>query len=118
MGAVFTVLVRLVIGPVSDATCGFKAFRGDVGRDIFGRLRIPDWSFDAEILFLARRSGYRVRELPVSWSDRPGTNVRIVRDAVQSLLGIARIRWNAARGRYARPHRVELPLEVWREAPR
>jgi glycosyltransferase involved in cell wall biosynthesis len=118
LGAVFTVLVRLVISPVSDATCGFKAFRGDVGRDIFAHLRIRDWSFDAEVLFLARRSGYRVRELPVAWSDRPGSNVRIARDAVQSLLGIARIRWNAARGLYERPHPVEIPLEVWREAPR
>ena len=115
LGAAFTLLVRILISRVSDATCGFKAFRGDVGRDLFARLRNHGWSFDAEILFLAHRSGYQTRELPISWSDRPGTNVRIGRDAIGSLLGLARIRWNAARGLCDRPCDVELPLEIWRE---
>jgi dolichyl-phosphate beta-glucosyltransferase len=47
LGSIFTLLVRLLAAPVSDATCGFKAFQGKVGRDLFARLRIEDWSFDA-----------------------------------------------------------------------
>ena len=70
MGGVFTLLVNVLITRVSDATCGFKAFRGDVGRDLFARLRIYDWSFDAELLLLARKRGYRIAEVPVRFALR------------------------------------------------
>jgi len=103
MGKVFTALVRLAIAPVSDATCGFKAFRGDAGRALFSRLRIDGWSFDAELLFLATRDGLRVREVPVVWRDRPGTKVRLAPAVVSSAWGLVRIRANSARGLYERP---------------
>lgn len=115
LGMVFTALVRLAIGPVTDATCGFKAFRGDVGRDLFARARIPDWSFDAELLFLARRAGHRIEEIPVDWSDRPGSNVRVLKDALRSLRGLATIRWNGLRGTYEETLEAEAPAEVWTE---
>lgn len=103
MGRVFTYIVRRMIADVSDVTCGFKAFRGDVGRDLFARCRISDWSFDAELLHIAQARGARIAEVPVEWSDREGTKVRLVRDALGSLLGLARIRWYAALGRYDAP---------------
>lgn len=113
LGSVFTLLVRLLLARVTDATCGFKAFRGDAGRDVFSRSRIARWSFDAEILYLARRRGLRVAEVPVAWSDVGGTKVSLGRDAVESLLGLLRIRWNAARGVYDRPLAPDAELEVW-----
>jgi dolichyl-phosphate beta-glucosyltransferase len=61
---------------------------------------ITDFSFDAEILFLAQRRGYRIMEVPVTWHDERGTKVRILRDAVRALRGLLRIRANAAAGRY------------------
>ncbi len=111
LGVVFTMIVRVLIAPVSDATCGFKAFNHDVGKDLFARQRIEGWSFDAELLLIARRCGYRWREIPVRWEDRDGTKVRLMRDIVGSLVGIAQIRMNDLRGRYA----SRVPTESVRE---
>lgn len=119
MGKVFTHLVRLIIAEVSDATCGFKAFHGDAGRALFAHLRIYDWSFDAELLYLATRREFRIDEVPVVWRDQPGTKVRIVRDATASLVGLMRIRSNALLGRYAEsaaPMAIDIPVESWTNA--
>ncbi len=102
LGKVFTWLVRRLLVRVSDATCGFKAFTGAAARDLFSRSRLDDWSFDAEVLYLAERSGYRITEVPVVWKDNPNSKVRIVGAAVGSLLGLVRIRLNDALGRYGR----------------
>lgn len=114
LGRVFTWLVQVLIAPVSDATCGFKAYQGDVGRELFERLRIYDWSFDAELLFIARKRGYRIAELPVTWNDVAGTNVRLLRDVASSLVGLARIRLHGAMGLHATSHDAAARLEVWR----
>jgi dolichyl-phosphate beta-glucosyltransferase len=100
MGRIFTRLTQLLVVDVSDATCGFKLFTRPAAREIFSRCTLGDWSFDAEALFLARRLGFGIRELPVRWRDAEGTKVRRGRDAWRAALGLARIRWNAARGRY------------------
>lgn len=101
LGKVFTWLSdRLATRDISDVTCGFKVFSRRAAHDLFRRGRIDDFSFDAEILFLAQRRGYEIKEIPVSWHDERGTKVRIVRDAVRALRGLARIRINAATGRY------------------
>ena len=113
MGSVFTLIVRATIADVSDATCGFKAYRAEVGRDLFSRLRVYDWSFDAELLYLARRAGYRLDEVPVRWADRAGTRVRLLRDSASSLVGIARILVNGALGRYDRPAELDVSPETW-----
>ncbi len=113
LGKGFTLLVNLTLTRVSDVTCGFKLFRAEVGQDLFSRIRIPDWGFDAEILFLAARRGARVDEVGVRWEDREGTKVRLLRDVAGSLLGLARIRWYALRGVYARPARPPAALEVY-----
>jgi dolichyl-phosphate beta-glucosyltransferase len=119
MGKAFTFLVRQLIADVSDVTCGFKAFRGDAGRDLFARCRIYDWSFDAELLHIAQVRNMRVVEVPVVWCDQEGTKVRLVRDSLASLRGLARIRWNALRGVYRQPEAPavepeELPLQLAR----
>ena len=116
MGAVFTLLVRATTADASDVTCGFKAFRGERGRELFGKVRVFDWSFDAEVLFLAQRAGYRVVEVPVEWHDEPGTKVRLARDVLASLLGLARIRWNALRGLYRETLPIAEPLEHWKSS--
>ncbi|HXJ34678.1 MAG TPA: dolichyl-phosphate beta-glucosyltransferase [Candidatus Eisenbacteria bacterium] len=102
MGEVFTTLTSLLVVRVSDVTCGFKVFTREAARDIFSRVTLSDWSYDAEALFLARRLGYEIREVPVRWRDAPGTKVRRTRDAVASLVGLGRILVNAATGRYDR----------------
>lgn len=66
-----------VTGNVRDTQCGFKGFRREVGRDLFSRQRIESIVFDAEIIHLARRRGYRVAVVPVQWSDKRGSRMRV-----------------------------------------
>jgi glycosyltransferase involved in cell wall biosynthesis len=113
LGKVFTWMVRKLIADVSDVTCGFKAFRGEAARDIFSRVRVFDWSFDAEVLLLVRQLGYRLSEVAVDWADCPGTKVRLGRDVLRSLEGLLRIRGNAARGLYATPTGLAQEAESW-----
>ena len=103
MGKVFTEISNLILGlRVSDFTCGFKAFQRDVAKKLFRMQRIDRWAFDSELLFLARYCGYRVAELPVSWSNSADTKVRIFRDTITSFLALWKIRWNAMTGKYGR----------------
>ena len=85
---------------VSDFTCGFKCFSRKAVNDIFKKAFIDDWSFDAEILFLARRMGYEIIEVPVVWKNDRATKVRLVRDILHSLRGLVRIRRYALKGSY------------------
>lgn len=100
MGKVFTWLVRTLIVDVSDVTCGFKALEGRTGRALFAAQRIDGWSFDAEILYIARVRGIRIDEVPVVWKDNPNSKVRIVQATLGALWGILRIRWNGLTGAY------------------
>jgi hypothetical protein len=86
---------------LSDTQCGFKAFRMDRARIIFEQQRVERFGFDPEILFLARRNGLRVAEVPVRWSHDPATKVNVAADGIQMFLELLRVRWNAMRGRYA-----------------
>lgn len=117
LGKGFTLLVRLLVADVTDATCGFKAYQGTAGRDLFARMRVFDWSFDAEMLLIGHTRGLRLVEVPVRWSDQPGTKVDLRRDVVRSLVGIARIRMNALLGRYAAPLPVDAVVESWSPLP-
>lgn len=101
LGRGFTWLTRTWLGvPLVDFTCGFKGFRGPTVRPIFERQRLTDWSFDAEICYLARRLGYRISEVPVVWTNDPDSKVQVGSALSRSLLGLWRIRWWDWRGRY------------------
>lgn len=101
VGRGFNLLVRLLAVPgLHDTQCGFKCFRADAAEVLF-RLQVLDgWTFDVEVLFLARRMGYRVAEIPIPWYYVPGSRVRLLRDSIAMLTDLLRIRWYAARGRY------------------
>jgi dolichyl-phosphate beta-glucosyltransferase len=112
MGKVFTALSNLLAGVnVSDVTCGFKCYRGAVARHLYGLQRIYNWSFDAEIIHIARRQGFRLKEVPVSWHDERGTKVHLLRDTVRSLQGLLQIRLNSWRGFYNTPLK-HIPLQT------
>ena len=112
MGKVFTWIVSRYLAEVSDVTCGFKMFRGDLGRSLFAHLRIDDWAFDAELLFLAKRRGYSIEEVPVRWEDQAGTKVRLLRDAWSSARGLLEIVRNDRRGLYDSPYETKVTLET------
>jgi len=100
-GRTFSRFVSLCLLPgIRDSQCGFKAFRREAARDLFRRQRLTRYSFDAEVLWLARRLGYRVAEIPVVWRNDPRSQIRLMRDSCGMLLDLARIRFNCWTGRY------------------
>jgi dolichyl-phosphate beta-glucosyltransferase len=101
VGRGFNLLVRLLAVPgLQDTQCGFKCFRADAAEELFKLQVLDGWTFDVEVLFLARRRGYRVVEIPIPWYYAPGSQVRLARDSIAMLTDLLRIRWYAARGRY------------------
>jgi len=103
LGRIFPYLVRaLVLPEFADTQCGFKLFRRDVARDLFGRATIDRFCFDVEILAMARARGYRIREVPVEWRNpEGGSTLRIGRDTVQMMLDLLRVAWRARRSQYS-----------------
>ncbi|MGI8665222.1 MAG: glycosyltransferase [Jatrophihabitans sp.] len=75
----------------SDAQCGFKAIRADVGRQLLPLVQDTGWFFDTELLVLAERVGLRIHEVPVDWVDDPDSRVDIVATAIADLKGVARV---------------------------
>ena len=103
MGRVFNLWVRMVAVPgIADTQCGFKCFRRAVAQDLFARQTVTDWTFDVELLVLARRRGYRILEVPIHWTYKPNSRVNPLRDALKMARGVLRIRWHALRGKYGR----------------
>ena len=103
LGKGFTKLTNLFLGlHFTDITCGLKAFRGDAGRDIFGRQRINRWSYDSETLFLARRLKYEVVEIPVKWHHEEESKVKTAGAMVSSFRELLAIRLYAWRGKYGK----------------
>jgi glycosyltransferase involved in cell wall biosynthesis len=99
-GQVFNFAMRLALRlDIHDTQCGFKLFRRDAARAIFSRQLLERFGFDAEILFIARKLGYRSVEVPVRWNNVEGTKVSMWSGA-QSFLDLITIRSNAARGNY------------------
>lgn len=101
MGKTFNKVVRLLaVRGFHDTQCGFKLFRTAAARDVFSRQRIERFSFDVEALYVARKRGYRIAEIPVTWYNSPRSRVSIVGDPAQMFLDVVRIRLNDLKGLY------------------
>ena len=95
MGRVFNFIVRMLLLPgLHDTQCGFKCFRRSVAHDLFSRNTIDGWSFDAEILYMARQKNYRIAELPVTWYYGDKSKVNPSRDTWLMLKEVIAIRRN------------------------
>lgn len=101
LGEVFRMMSRLLVPGVSDFTCGFKAFRRPVGQHLFAAARVADWSFDTEVLFLARTCGYRIAEVPVEWFHVEGSKVRMLRNGIVSFWQLVAMAVRHALGGYS-----------------
>jgi dolichyl-phosphate beta-glucosyltransferase len=104
VGRVFNTMVRLAALPgLNDTQCGFKCFRACVVEDIFPCQTIMGWSFDVELLFIARRRGYQVVEVAIPWYFNPDSKVRVIHDSYRMALDILSMRRKAGTGCYDRP---------------
>lgn len=100
-GRAINLVIRMLILPgLNDTQCGFKCFRADATEDLFRRQTLMGWSFDIEILYLARRKRLRIKEIPIHWHFDADSKVSAVRDALRMIGDIFRIYINAWRGRY------------------
>jgi len=100
-GRVFNLLLRLTLGlQFKDTQCGFKAFKRPAVQAIFPLQKIERWGFDPEILFLARKFGFKVQEVPVAWGHSGGTRINPLIDGSRMFLEMLHIRWNDLTGKY------------------
>ena len=100
-GRVFNTLVRwLALPGLQDTQCGFKCFRGDIAAEVFPLQTITGWTFDVEVLYVARRHGYRIVEVPIPWYFNPESKIRLLSDSRRMVMDLIAIRRNARAGIY------------------
>jgi dolichyl-phosphate beta-glucosyltransferase len=100
-GRIFNLMLRITLGlGFKDTQCGFKAFTRNAAKTIFPRQQIERWGFDPELLFLARKFGFKVAEVPVEWAHREGTRINPLRDGIRMFGEMLVIRWNGLSGKY------------------
>ena len=100
-GRCFNWITRRVMGlPYKDTQCGFKAFRREAAQVIFRLQTIERWGFDPEILFIARKLKYVIREVPVTWGHDERSRLSYVKDGMKMLEEMAIVRRNSLAGRY------------------
>jgi len=102
LGKGFGLLSKIFVPEITDFTCGFKAFRREAAREIFGAARINRWAFDTEILFIAKLKGFSIKQIPVSWRHDNDSRVRVLRDILRSAVELLLIALNLFAGRYGK----------------
>jgi glycosyltransferase involved in cell wall biosynthesis len=95
-GRCFNAVTRMVMRlPFADTQCGFKAFTRTAAQTVFQLQRIERWGFDPEILFIALKRGYTVREVSVTWGHDERSRISYLKDGIKMLEELLYIRWNA-----------------------
>jgi dolichyl-phosphate beta-glucosyltransferase len=94
MGKTFNLLIRILgLSRLKDTQCGFKLLRGEVARELFAELTVERFAFDVELAWLARRRGYEIREVPVTWANSASSRVDPIADSLRMLVDILRFRF-------------------------
>jgi dolichyl-phosphate beta-glucosyltransferase len=94
MGKAFNIIVQLVLLPgIWDTQCGFKLFRGDIAHDVFAGLTTDGFGYDPEVLYLAKKKGVRIAEVPVVWRNSAPTKVNAIRSSLDMFRHVLRIRF-------------------------
>ena len=102
MGKIFNMLVRLfVLRGIKDTQCGFKVFRRQAAHKIFSLQRLNGFSFDVEILYIAKALGYKIKDIPITWINRIDSRVGIAKDSLKMFFDLFTIKANILRGYYA-----------------
>jgi dolichyl-phosphate beta-glucosyltransferase len=102
MEKVFRIMRMIVINDwnVKDTQCGFKVFKRGVAMKIFSKATVERFAFDAELIFIANKLKYKIKELPISLQNPPNSHVRIIRDPLNMMWDLLRIKMNDWRGKY------------------
>ncbi len=101
MGKIFNIFVRTILGlNIKDTQCGFKSFKNNIAKDVFSKQTIFDFGFDPEILFIAQKKGYKIKEHPVEWYNSEGTKVKAIKDSFKMFFELFKIKKNYKKGLY------------------
>jgi len=93
MGKIFHILVQMfVLKGFIDTQCGFKLFKGDIARNIANELKIDRFGFDVEMLYLAQKKNYKIKEMPVIWLNSPTSKVNPVFDSCRMFMDLLSIK--------------------------
>ena len=104
IGRVYNFLVRLIVLPgLQDTQCGFKCFSAEAAQAIFPLQRLEGWSFDVEILTIARQLGFEIAEVPITWHYQPGSRMHLIQDSLQMAKDLFTIRQQRKKGLYHAP---------------
>ena len=110
VGRVFNLLNRIILGlKFKDTQCGMKAFTRDAAHQIFPRQTIDRWGFDPEILFVARKLGYKTVEIGVEWAHDDRSKINPIVDGMKMFTEMLQIRWNSLSGKYKK---AVIPVEA------
>jgi glycosyltransferase involved in cell wall biosynthesis len=102
----FILLIKLLfLSRLSDTQCGFKAITRQAARELVPRIENEEWFFDTELLLLAEKGGYRVKDVPVRWVEDPDTRVNVPKTVAEDLRGLLRMRLRRIPRRGAAPPR-------------
>ncbi len=102
LGRAFNKLVQMTaVRGVQDTQCGFKCFSADAADELFRMQRTTGWGFDVELLYLARRRGMRVLEIPIDWRHDSDSRLNTASAGLPMLLDVLAVRWRGMRGEYS-----------------
>ncbi len=101
LGITYNRIIRITMAlPFFDTQCGFKCVKGDVASRLFPLLKVDGFGFDVEMLFVAKRLGYTIKENGVRWINSPATKVSMLRDPVNMLATILKVYYHSWTGSY------------------
>jgi glycosyltransferase involved in cell wall biosynthesis len=103
VGEGFKILRKIIVGlwSIQDTQCGFKCFRAEVVEKVFPKCKIDRFAFDPEILILAKKTGYKIKEVPVYWRNDPDSKVKF-KSIFNMAKDLLRIRMNLILGKYGK----------------
>jgi len=97
---VYNIFLKIVLRTrFSDAQCGFKAVSRRVVDELVPQVRDQSWFFDTELLVLAEKQGYRIKDVPIIWVEDDDSRVKIIPTALSNIAGVMRLRWKITRDR-------------------
>jgi dolichyl-phosphate beta-glucosyltransferase len=103
LGRTFNKVVQLAMPGIDDTQCGFKLFSAAASQDCFSRCRLDGFAFDVESLYIGRKLGYKIAEVPIRWSHKDGSKVNMLKDGLRMLADLTTI--------YQMHHSIER--QIW-----